>query len=57
MQSLKTGADTQGELAGVVDDLLHQLNHKFTSISSELLSKSTGILISPDQVQTDICSG
>jgi hypothetical protein len=29
------------ELAAVVDDLLNQLNHKFTSISSELLSKST----------------
>jgi heat shock factor-binding protein 1 len=32
--------DSPGELAAVVDDLLNQLNTKFTSISSELLSKS-----------------
>jgi heat shock factor-binding protein 1 len=29
-----------GELTAVVDDLLNQLNNKFTTISSELLAKS-----------------
>ncbi len=37
-------ADSSGELAAVVDDLLNQLNTKFTSISSELLSKSEQIM-------------
>ncbi|RMZ71355.1 heat shock factor binding 1 [Pyrenophora seminiperda CCB06] len=32
-------AEGSGELTAVVDDLLNQLNNKFTSISSELLSK------------------
>ncbi|CAE7020618.1 hypothetical protein CFE70_002891 [Pyrenophora teres f. teres 0-1] len=32
-------AEGSGELTAVVDDLLNQLNTKFTTISSELLSK------------------
>lgn len=38
-QSLNS-SEGSGELAAVVDDLLNQLNTKFTSISSELLAKS-----------------
>jgi hypothetical protein len=39
-QSLNPNSDSSGELAAVVDDLLSQLNSKFSQISSELLSKS-----------------
>jgi len=37
---LNTSTDSSAELAAVVDDLLNQLNTKFTTISSDLLSKS-----------------
>lgn len=37
---LNTSTDSSAELAAVVDDLLNQLNTKFTAISSDLLSKS-----------------
>jgi hypothetical protein len=40
-QSLNSSTDSSSELAAVVDDLLNQLNSKFTSVSSELLAKST----------------
>jgi len=33
-------AESSGELTAVVDDLLNQLNTKFTTVSSELLAKS-----------------
>jgi hypothetical protein len=39
-QSLNSSTDSSSELAAVVDDLLNQLNSKFTSVSSELLAKS-----------------
>ncbi|KAF1846941.1 uncharacterized protein K460DRAFT_374116 [Cucurbitaria berberidis CBS 394.84] len=32
-------ADSSGELAAVVDDLLNQLNTKFSTISGDLLAK------------------
>jgi heat shock factor-binding protein 1 len=35
-----TNAEGSGELTAVVDDLLNQLNNKFTTVSSELLAKS-----------------
>jgi heat shock factor-binding protein 1 len=38
--NLNPNGDSSGELAAVVDDLLSQLNSKFSSISSELLAKS-----------------
>jgi heat shock factor-binding protein 1 len=37
---LNTNTDSSTELAAVVDDLLNQLNTKFTTVSSDLLSKS-----------------
>jgi heat shock factor-binding protein 1 len=37
--SLNSSTDSSSELAAVVDDLLNQLNSKFTSVSSELLAK------------------
>jgi hypothetical protein len=40
-QSLNSSTTGSEELAAVVDDLLNQLNSKFTSVSSELLAKST----------------
>jgi hypothetical protein len=44
---LNTNTDSSAELAAVVDDLLNQLNTKFTTISSDLLSKSkSGNIIS-----------
>ncbi|KAJ4372688.1 hypothetical protein N0V86_008052 [Didymella sp. IMI 355093] len=36
---LNTNTDSSTELAAVVDDLLNQLNSKFTTVSSDLLSK------------------
>ncbi|EDU48887.1 heat shock factor-binding protein [Pyrenophora tritici-repentis] len=36
---ISNNAEGSGELTAVVDDLLNQLNTKFTTISSELLSK------------------
>jgi hypothetical protein len=45
-QSINPNADPSIELAAVVDDLLNQLNTKFSSISSELLGKSTYLLLS-----------
>lgn len=38
--SFNSSTDSSAELAAVVDDLLNQLNTKFTNISSDLLSKS-----------------
>ncbi|CBX96506.1 hypothetical protein LEMA_P107710.1 [Plenodomus lingam JN3] len=37
--SVNSNSEGSGELTAVVDDLLNQLNTKFTTISSELLSK------------------
>ena len=39
--ALNSSTDSSTELAQVVDDLLTQLNNKFTTVSSELLTKST----------------
>lgn len=39
-----TSTDSSAELAAVVDDLLNQLNTKFTTISSDLLSKSKSLV-------------
>ncbi len=41
---LNTSTDSSAELAAVVDDLLNQLNTKFTTVSSDLLSKSKSII-------------
>ncbi|KAJ8117572.1 hypothetical protein OPT61_g1257 [Boeremia exigua] len=49
--------DSSAELAAVVDDLLNQLNTKFTTISSDLLSKSRSLTVvmcwSADSLQVD----
>ena len=38
--AVSTNQESSGELTAVVDDLLNQLNTKFTTVSSELLAKS-----------------
>jgi heat shock factor-binding protein 1 len=55
--SLNTGTDGSGELAAVVDDLLNQLNTKFTSISSELLSKMDDMSRRLDNLEATIQGG
>lgn len=43
VQSLHSNNEGSGELTAVVDELLNQLNTKFTTVSSELLSKSKSV--------------
>jgi heat shock factor-binding protein 1 len=53
-QSLHSSAEGSGELAAVVDDLLNQLNTKFSTISSELLSKSRHVILIVIQRRADV---
>ncbi|KAF1944752.1 hypothetical protein EJ02DRAFT_77687 [Clathrospora elynae] len=46
-----------GELTAVVDDLLNQLNNKFTSISSELLAKMDDMSRRLDNLEATIQTG
>ncbi|KAL5115544.1 hypothetical protein ACEQ8H_006520 [Pleosporales sp. CAS-2024a] len=55
--SLNTGSDGSGELAQVVDDLLNQLNTKFSTISSELLSKMDDMSRRLDNLEATIQAG
>ncbi|OAL46753.1 hypothetical protein IQ07DRAFT_590287 [Pyrenochaeta sp. DS3sAY3a] len=50
-------SEGSGELAAVVDDLLNQLNTKFTSISSELLAKMDDMSRRLDNLEATIQAG
>ncbi|KAF1922840.1 uncharacterized protein M421DRAFT_426464 [Didymella exigua CBS 183.55] len=52
-----TSTDSSTELAAVVDDLLHQLNTKFTTISSDLLSKMDDMSRRLDNLESQIQAG
>ncbi|KAF2632908.1 hypothetical protein BU25DRAFT_487310 [Macroventuria anomochaeta] len=52
-----TSTDSSAELAAVVDDLLNQLNTKFTTISSELLSKMDDMSRRLDNLEAQIQAG
>ncbi|KZM26613.1 uncharacterized protein EKO05_0005442 [Ascochyta rabiei] len=54
---LNASTDSSGELAAVVDDLLNQLNTKFTSVSSELLSKMDDMSRRLDSLEAQIQAG
>ena len=56
-QSLNSSTDSSSELAAVVDDLLNQLNSKFTSVSNELLAKSTCLESHFDAAMADCLFG
>ncbi|KAF2251996.1 hypothetical protein BU26DRAFT_516713 [Trematosphaeria pertusa] len=49
--------DSSGELAQVVDDLLTQLNNKFSSVSSELLAKMDDMSRRIDNLESTIQAG
>ncbi|EOA87422.1 hypothetical protein ACJQWK_10087 [Exserohilum turcicum] len=49
--------EASGELTAVVDDLLNQLNTKFNSISSELLSKMDDMSRRLDNLEATIQGG
>ncbi|OAL05299.1 hypothetical protein IQ06DRAFT_289520 [Phaeosphaeriaceae sp. SRC1lsM3a] len=51
------GGDSSGELAAVVDDLLSQLNTKFSTISSELLAKMDDMSRRLDNLEATIQAG
>ncbi|KAF2027459.1 hypothetical protein EK21DRAFT_71799 [Setomelanomma holmii] len=55
--SLNSTAEGSGELAAVVDDLLNQLNTKFSTISSELLSKMDDMSRRLDNLEATIQAG
>lgn len=59
LQPTNAGGDSSGELAAVVDDLLSQLNTKFSTISSELLAKSKPmyLIVQSDDRLIDLFSG
>ncbi|KAJ4405728.1 hypothetical protein N0V91_005035 [Didymella pomorum] len=54
---LNTSTDSSAELAAVVDDLLNQLNTKFTTISSDLLSKMDDMSRRLDNLEAQIQAG
>ncbi|KAJ4333508.1 hypothetical protein N0V87_007533 [Didymella glomerata] len=54
---LNTNTDSSAELAAVVDDLLNQLNTKFTTISSDLLSKMDDMSRRLDNLEAQIQAG
>ncbi|PSN66323.1 hypothetical protein BS50DRAFT_635462 [Corynespora cassiicola Philippines] len=55
--SENAGGDSSAELAQVVDDLLNQLNSKFTTISSELLAKMDDMSRRLDNLESTIQAG
>ncbi|EAT82326.1 hypothetical protein HBI56_090720 [Parastagonospora nodorum] len=55
--SVNNGGDSSVELAQVVDDLLSQLNTKFSTISSELLSKMDDMSRRLDNLEATIQGG
>ncbi|KAF2848173.1 hypothetical protein T440DRAFT_178942 [Plenodomus tracheiphilus IPT5] len=55
--SLNSNSEGSGELTAVVDDLLNQLNTKFTTISSELLSKMDDMSRRLDNLEATIQAG
>ncbi|KAJ4362323.1 hypothetical protein N0V83_010416 [Neocucurbitaria cava] len=58
IQSLhSSNTDSSGELAVVVDDLLNQLNTKFSTISSELLAKMDDMSRRLDNLEATMQAG
>ncbi|CAI6341245.1 unnamed protein product [Periconia digitata] len=55
--ALNTNADGSSELAQVVDELLTQLNTKFSTVSSELLAKMDDMSRRLDNLEATIQSG
>ncbi|KAH8702759.1 heat shock factor binding protein 1-domain-containing protein [Phaeosphaeriaceae sp. PMI808] len=55
--SPNSNTDSSGELAAVVDELLSQLNTKFSTISSELLSKMDDMSRRLDNLEATIQGG
>ncbi|KAI8932111.1 hypothetical protein NX059_010996 [Plenodomus lindquistii] len=55
--SLNSNSEGSGELTAVVDDLLNQLNAKFTTISSELLAKMDDMSRRLDNLEATIQAG
>lgn len=55
--SLNSNNEGSGQLTAVVDDLLNQLNTKFTTISSELLSKMDDMSRRLDNLEATIQAG
>lgn len=55
--SVNAHPDGSAELTAVVDDLLNQLNIKFTTISSELLSKMDDMSRRLDNLEASIQAG
>ncbi|KAH9877784.1 hypothetical protein J1614_003001 [Plenodomus biglobosus] len=55
--SLNSNSEGSGQLTAVVDDLLNQLNSKFTTISSELLSKMDDMSRRLDNLEATIQAG
>ena len=54
-QALNSSTDSSAELQQVVDELLTQLQSKFTNVSSEILAKSK--MSSPENGMNDVNSG
>ncbi|KAG9191343.1 hypothetical protein G6011_09431 [Alternaria panax] len=52
-----TNQESSEELTAVVDDLLNQLNTKFTTVSSELLAKMDDMSRRLDNLEATIQSG
>lgn len=55
--AFNSSTDSSSELAAVVDDLLNQLNTKFTTISSDLLSKMDDMSRRLDNLEAQIQAG
>jgi len=54
---VSSNPESSGELTAVVDDLLNQLNTKFTTISSELLNKMDDMSRRLDNLEATIQGG
>ncbi|KAJ4290326.1 hypothetical protein N0V90_010542 [Kalmusia sp. IMI 367209] len=55
--ALNSSTDSSSELAQVVDDLLTQLNTKFSTVSSELLAKMDDMSRRLDNLEATIQTG
>ncbi|CAI9633012.1 unnamed protein product [Alternaria burnsii] len=55
--AVSTNQESSGELTAVVDDLLNQLNTKFTTVSSELLAKMDDMSRRLDNLEATIQAG
>ncbi|CAN9277576.1 hypothetical protein GT037_010947 [Alternaria burnsii] len=55
--AVSTNQESSGELTAVVDELLNQLNTKFTAVSSELLAKMDDMSRRLDNLEATIQAG